>query len=106
MKRKLYLILIAILLLFSVTISLVACGEKQEEVDAPRFYEQEIEIGTDYIKIKSVYTPYEDLVAEYRLNDNGKWQKENEFKNLTSGTEYTIFLRTAESKKYKEEVAE
>lgn len=102
MKRKLYLILIAILLLFSVTISLVACGEKQEEVDAPRFYEQEIEIGTDYIKIKSVYTPYEDLVAEYRLNDNGKWQKENEFKNLTSGTEYTIFLRTAESKKYKQ----
>ncbi len=49
--------------------------------------------GTDYVNLEYIEG------CEYRIND-GDWQSDNHFYNLTPGTEYTFYYRYVEEKYY------
>ena len=71
----------------------------KRETEAPRFYEQKIKTGTDYIIIEDIYFPYEGQEVVYCLND-GAWQESGEFYGLIPGSEYNIRAKSLEIEDY------
>lgn len=103
MKRVGKITIAVLISVFFVATVLGGCDTlfPKRETEAPRFYEQKIKTGTDYIIIEDIYFPYEGQEVVYCLND-GEWQESGEFYGLIPGSEYTIRAKTLENEDYYE----